>query len=276
MNKTNATAVLKVLEEIFGRFGYAREMVSDNGPPFFSHEFKSKIEALGTKLTNSPPYNPQSNGIVERAVQTTKTVLKKIINENKNNLQVAEALKEFLFNYRNSPCTEKGFTPAEKIFSFHPRTELTKLKQDRENRESNLQVEKNKKKFELKPEINVTEHKKSISGVREFKDNENVLYVSKTPGQVVGLKATIVKRKSELTYWIKINDALRLAHVNQLRKSALKSPLINYAKTKSFLPISQDLGTPTEKTATKKKKKTPPKASRPRRDVKPPRRFTCT
>lgn len=267
--------MLNVLQDIFGTFGYARELVSDNGPPFFSIEFKTNIEALGTKVTNSPPYNPQSNGIVERAVQTAKTSLRKIINENKNNFQLTEALKHFLACYRNSPCTEKGFTPAEKIFSYLPRNELTKLKLDRKNLNMNYKASFEKPKVKSE---NCTSHENNVKDkVREFKEGENVLYISRAPGHVVGLKAIIVKKKSELTYWIKINNAQRLAHVNQLRKSALKSPIINYAnipdsfqtentgqqkpkKEKTPIkPISQKKNTSSTKKAT----------PRPKRNTKP-------
>jgi hypothetical protein len=194
MNKSNAEAVLRELEEIFRVFGFPKELVSDNGPPFSSYDFNSKLEKLGIKVTKSPPYHPQSNGLAERAVQSVKTVLRKFVNEFQQNFQINKALKVFLMNYRNLPCTE-GFTPAERIFKFTPRTELTKLKLDKKSVMNSSKFDKNLEKNELKSknckktqEIyeNVKENSKNKS--KKFEIGENVLYLSRSPGHVVGLK----------------------------------------------------------------------------------------
>ena len=51
--------------------------MSDNGPQFVSHVFKSFCEANCVKHTRLVPYHPQSNGAAERCVQTVKNSLKK-------------------------------------------------------------------------------------------------------------------------------------------------------------------------------------------------------
>ncbi|CAK1597334.1 unnamed protein product [Parnassius mnemosyne] len=40
MNSTTAKAVIKELREMWARFGLPKQVVSDNGPPFFSNEFR--------------------------------------------------------------------------------------------------------------------------------------------------------------------------------------------------------------------------------------------
>lgn len=62
MSKTNASATIGKLREIFSVFGLPAELVADNGPPFDSNEFRMFCDKNGMKLTHSPPYHPQSNG----------------------------------------------------------------------------------------------------------------------------------------------------------------------------------------------------------------------
>ena len=54
-----------------------KELVSDNGPCFRSHEFDKFVKTYAiTHLTISPPLQ-QSNGQVERCITTIKGLLKK-------------------------------------------------------------------------------------------------------------------------------------------------------------------------------------------------------
>ena len=69
--------VIKHLKSIFARHGIPQELVTDNGPQYSSREFSKFAENFGFIHTNSSPKFPQSNGEVERGVQTIKNLLKK-------------------------------------------------------------------------------------------------------------------------------------------------------------------------------------------------------
>ncbi|KAL4096894.1 hypothetical protein QTP88_021769 [Uroleucon formosanum] len=109
MGSTTATKVIEVLENCFCRFGSPEIMVTDNGLPFGAIEFKEYCEKNFIKLVHSPPYNPESNGLAERGVQTIKKLLIKI-------------------SYRNTPTTTTGCSPSELIFNFKPKNHLSILK----------------------------------------------------------------------------------------------------------------------------------------------------
>ena len=51
--------------------------MSDNGPPFNGKEFSSFLTDLGIRHTTSSPNYPQSNGFVERQIQTVKRLMEK-------------------------------------------------------------------------------------------------------------------------------------------------------------------------------------------------------
>ena len=57
-------------------FGLPSICTSDHGPNLTSNLFKGLQEQLGIKVTYSPIYHPQSNGLIERSHQTLKNSIK--------------------------------------------------------------------------------------------------------------------------------------------------------------------------------------------------------
>ena len=99
-NVNSAQTILQ-LKRIFSRHGIPDILFSDNGPQFDSREFTTfSTDWQFQHITSSPRY-PQSNGEVERAVQTMKTVLNKSSDE-----YLA------LLNYRDTPL-HHGYSPAQ-------------------------------------------------------------------------------------------------------------------------------------------------------------------
>ena len=217
MNNLSANCLIDKLELIFKMFGYPVKCVSDNGPPYNSYAFSEFCKSKGIELMHSPPYYPASNGIVERAVQTTKNVLKKFVIDSKNdNYNLNKLIEKFLGNYNNLPCTEQNIIPSHKFFSFKPRTLIDNISI------KNKQVidMKLNKKFEGK-RVEFKEKEKDMKTIK-FNINENVLYKTSFDGYVKWLNAIIIKQNSLHVYTIKVNELVKLAHVNQLRKSILK------------------------------------------------------
>jgi transposase InsO family protein len=98
--------------------------VTDNGPPFNSFVFATFCEVRGIQLNHSPPYHPVSNGIVERAVQPVKSVLKKFVVESAEFcFDLDDSIEQFLANYRNTPHTHDNIVPSHLKFAFKPRVQ---------------------------------------------------------------------------------------------------------------------------------------------------------
>ncbi|MGR0271994.1 hypothetical protein ACUWC3_28125, partial [Klebsiella pneumoniae] len=75
---------------------------------------------FGIKHILTPSYHPQSNGQVERYVQTTKQSLRKLMETGKN---FNQELCNFLFQFRSTP-TAAGVSPAELFLRRKLRTKL--------------------------------------------------------------------------------------------------------------------------------------------------------
>ena len=75
-NVNSAHTILQ-LKRIFSRHGIPDILFSDNGPQFDSHEFTNFSTDWQFQHIKSSQRYPQSNGEVERAVQTMKAVLNK-------------------------------------------------------------------------------------------------------------------------------------------------------------------------------------------------------
>lgn len=58
--------------EAWGAWGQPKELKTDNGPAYTSASFVSFCKMMGVRLTRGLPYNPQGQGIIERAHRTLK------------------------------------------------------------------------------------------------------------------------------------------------------------------------------------------------------------
>ena len=86
--------------------GAPDEIMSDNGPPFSSKEFNSFLSGLGIKHTTSSPNYPQSNGFIERQIQTVKRLMEKAT-------ATGRSFQEALTSLRATPIAEAMPSPAE-------------------------------------------------------------------------------------------------------------------------------------------------------------------
>lgn len=113
MTKTTAEAVILQYKSIFARHGIPEVVFSDNGPPFDSDAYRKFSKSYGFTIETSSPYHPQSNGKVESAVSIAKSIINKA-----SDPYIA------LMEYRASPLTGIGKSPAELLFNRNIRTKI--------------------------------------------------------------------------------------------------------------------------------------------------------
>jgi hypothetical protein len=112
-----SSATITALKSIFARHGIPDEVVSDNGPQFASAEFNNFSKLWEFRHVTSSPEYPQSNGQIERTVQTVKKLLKKADESGQDPyLSILE--------YRNSPLDSVMKSPAQLLMSRRLKTRL--------------------------------------------------------------------------------------------------------------------------------------------------------
>ena len=108
VSSATSTATISALRSIFSSHGLPDIIVSDNGSVFTSQDFQEFTKKNGIRHVTSAPYHPATNGLAERAVQTFKNFMKK---SSTNSLETR--LSRFLFQYRITPHSSTGVSPAE-------------------------------------------------------------------------------------------------------------------------------------------------------------------
>ena len=122
-----APAVAEQLMELFSRHGVPKEILTDQGTNFTSQLLQELYKMLGVKPVRTPPYQPQTDGLVERFNQTLKQMLRKMIDE--EGWDWDKLLPYILFAYREVPQSSTGFSPFEMVYGRDVRGPLDILKE---------------------------------------------------------------------------------------------------------------------------------------------------
>ena len=81
---STSNTVVNVLKQQLTRYGLPEILYTDNGPEFASKEFFNFVRKYQFQHVISSPTFPQSNGFVERTIQTAKKLLKKACDDGSN------------------------------------------------------------------------------------------------------------------------------------------------------------------------------------------------
>lgn len=114
MDGTDTKCVVVKLKSCFACFGLPTVVVADNGPLFNSENFWQFLLKNNITYLNLPPYNPTSNGLAERVVQTIKKyLLKNVVSGCPPGKEaINNKLLSCLSNYRNTACTTTQLSPS--------------------------------------------------------------------------------------------------------------------------------------------------------------------
>ena len=107
---------------LFEIYAVPEEFSSDGGPQFTSTEFQTFLKDWGVHHRLSFAGYPQANGRAELAVKSSKRIIRDNTSSNGDldNNKAARAILQF----RNTPITELGLSPAQVLFHRQLRDQL--------------------------------------------------------------------------------------------------------------------------------------------------------
>ena len=79
LREFSSKEVIDIIKQIWAEQGVLERLISDNGPHFSSQQFKEFAKGWDFEHFTSSPKYPQSNGMAEQCIQSTKGAMKKAI-----------------------------------------------------------------------------------------------------------------------------------------------------------------------------------------------------
>eukprot|EP00253_Pinus_taeda_P014619 PITA_14619 len=101
-------------ENIFYKFGYPRELVTNQGSQFTSNLIEYLLAHHKIKHRTSTPYQPQANGQVEVTNRALEGILTKVVSSSRRDW--ADRLIEATWAYNTTWKTTTSFTPYELVY----------------------------------------------------------------------------------------------------------------------------------------------------------------
>ena len=199
MNSITSISTIEKLQQIFAVHGLPKTIVTDNGSSFTSTVFKEFFDSNAIRHITASPYQPSTNGLAERAVQSFKNALRKI-----QGGSLQSRLTRFLFRYRLTPHTTTDYSPAEMLMGRRPRSHIDLLHPD-----IGKKVEERQQK-----QISSTSNRVT----RIFKVRDKVFARDFRSNKLKWLPGEIVKVSGASSYHVKIAQGVIRRHVNSLRR----------------------------------------------------------
>ena len=123
---TTGEELLPKLDKLWATHGIPAKLVSDNGPPYKSREFRKYCKKMGIKHRPITETHPQSNGIAERFV---KRIVKLILTAKTDGKDPRREVNKFVMGYNSATHSSTGKAPVDLLMNRSVRTLLPGLPQ---------------------------------------------------------------------------------------------------------------------------------------------------
>ena len=112
-----AKTILESLKIAFECNGFPEEIGSDNGKEFKNTLIEGYLKEKNIKFIHGMPYNPHSQGVVERFHKTIKDYLYSIYSDDKDNFDLRRSVDIVVKKYNNHKHRTTKYTPNQIFYS---------------------------------------------------------------------------------------------------------------------------------------------------------------
>ena len=117
-NATAESVAKFLIESIFLKHGFPKQIVSDRGSQFLSNLVTSLLKELNVKHTPSTSFHPQTNGLTERFNKTLTDILSMYTSKSQNDWD--KYIPYALFSYNTSVQASTNETPFKLVYARDP------------------------------------------------------------------------------------------------------------------------------------------------------------
>ena len=141
---TESKTVVKHTKSVFAKYGIPKKTSSENGPEFASRTHKQFCKKNDISHDTSSPEHSNSNGLVERTIQTVKRTLRKAKRSN-NDVHLA------LLALKSAPGIKNQTSPACIFFNRNIRTVVPSITENTGLKKNDFQLPKSSPGRDLVP-----------------------------------------------------------------------------------------------------------------------------
>ena len=221
---TSAGATISILRELFAKYGFPVQCVSDNGPQFRSEDFARFLKLNGVKHVRVAPYHAASNGLAERMVQSFKAHMKTCKG---SKLSVPQRIANFLLTYRSTRHPTTGSTPAKLFLGRELRTRLTLIRPNTGEKVLDSQA-KQKATHDVHAKF------------REFYPGDRIL-IKDLRKENTWWPGSVAERSGPKSYIVVLNDGRAWKrHLDHLRRDSMDSAVSQQEDEREFKSDAAD------------------------------------
>ncbi|VDI51087.1 Hypothetical predicted protein [Mytilus galloprovincialis] len=197
----------------FARYGIPDTCFSDNGPQFNCVEFRNFAKEWDFSHETSSPYYPQSNGKVEHAVQTAKSLMRKGKHAHSDPFLA-------ILDFRNTPTQGFETSPAQRLMNRRTKTliptkeSLLKPKIEGQNVQKEIQYSK---------ERQAHYYNQGAKELSSLKEGDVVRVEPTNKYQKSWEKGTVNQKVNERSYEINIKGKTFRRNRNQMNSRTMNN-----------------------------------------------------
>lgn len=150
VSSTSMKSTREKLHQIFATYGTPSVLVSDNGPPFNSHEFKDFGKEQGFRHHRITPLHPRANGQAENFMRLLNKTEQIARMQGRDPSNRRTAIQEMLIAYRSTPHPATGVTPYKAMQFREIRTKLDYEPPEEEKNPENSKINAKDREYKEK------------------------------------------------------------------------------------------------------------------------------